>query len=771
MKKCFKKLLVTVMAFSLVVPAVVAPEAEAAKKPVSVTKKVTVNVGKTKKVKVTTKKKVKKTTWTLDKKGEKVVKLSKKTKKNVTIKGKKAGKGTLTAKVKVGKKTYKLKTKITVKKVVVDNTPTPAPATTKPTEKPTVAPATPTPTPTPIPTFRALNKSYKNIAEIPAQEYDVFPTTPPSPKVDAATAVAYDVDFEDVEVGTTTQDAITGAGIKGAVLRGCDDSSQTGTDKLEVVDGSTLTYAEDDATTNETKVLRCYRQVKTWQGPMFDLTEELDEGCTYTFSADVYSPGTDVMGSYQLQTTEDTAATFGNFGPNSNSITKIVKGEWQHVDFTISIPDDKYYYALYFESYNGGSNADIYVDNIKLTKTVETSRQEGLTALKDVYGDIFDVVGVGAGVDSLFGKSGSEFITSQYNAYTPGNEMKVDALLGSTASVITVEEAKALGYVIPDNYCNYEDNKKGDDFVVPDIDFTAVDQILKTCHDKGLKLRGHTLLWHEQTPAYFFQASYRTASAAKYRTTKEVMDTRLEFYIKTVMTHILESEYSDCLYAYDVVNEYLHSKNAASNAKPTFWGEIYGISDDGFAGQNGVSLRPSFVKDAFKYTDEMLKKYNRKDVKLFYNDFNCYQYPEDIVLLTDFINEDGVICDGIGMQSHLDITNAFHSAHNYAKALECFRLNANNLEIHITELDATMQSTETNILTDEHQAAFYDQIMNAILTNKKNGGNITGFIIWSLYDGVSWRNLQFPCIFSGLFAPKSAYYAVIDAKERYWDAE
>ena len=147
---------------------------------------------------------------------------------------------------------------------------------------------------------------------------------------------------------------------------------------------------------------------------------------------------------------------------------------------------------------------------------------------------------------------------------------------------------------------------------------------------------------------------------------------------------------------------------------------------------------------------EVLKQYN-PNVKLIYNDYNCYQNPENIIHLVDYINSDGKVCDGIGMQSHLDITDSFHSATNYAKALEYFRLNCPDLEIQITELDATMVSTEDKPLTDEDQAAYYDQIMNAILTNKKNGGNITALIIWSLYDGVSWRPAKFPCLFNGLY--------------------
>ena len=119
------------------------------------------------------------------------------------------------------------------------------------------------------------------------------------------------------------------------------------------------------------------------------------------------------------------------------------------------------------------------------------------------------------------------------------------------------------------------------------------------------------------------------------------------------MKHVLTSEYADCLYAYDVVNEYLHSANAASNAKPTYWGSIYGTPTDKV--KSGVSLRPKYVKEAFQFAHEMLVQYNKTNIKLFYNDYNCYQYPEDIVHLTDFINEDKKICDGIGMQAHLDI--------------------------------------------------------------------------------------------------------------------
>lgn len=796
MKRQVKRLIVSAVALSLLVPAISAPETQAASKPKLSKKSVSVKVGKTKKITVkgVKAKKIKKTTWSV--KSKKIAALSKKKKNSVTIKGKKAGKTTLTAKIKVGKKTYKKTCKIQVSKASVIPASNGNDANKTPTAKPTAtatatatAPSTagtPTPTPTAVPTLRALTTDYKNATAPQQQSADVFPTTPPSPQVDPSTAVGYDVDFEDVEVGIRTQDAIEGEGIKGAVLRGCE--GDTANDYLEVVDGSTV-LDENDAATNTTNVLHCYRAVKTWQGPMFNLTEYLDEGCTYTLEADVFSLTADLWASYQLQTTEDTAVGYGQLTGDSQSNPRIAAGEWKHVSYTVSIPDDKYYYALYFESYNGQKLDDIYLDNIKLTKTKANNRDTSIASLKETYQDVFDIVGVGAGTDSLFGESASEFIASQYNAYTPGNEMKPDAILSSSMTALTLEEAKEKGYYIPDDYASYSENrnKAGQgDVVVPELNFANVDQILQVCHEKGLKLRGHTLCWHEQTPAFFFTQNFRVAIGSKDKTTgdykyqasKEVMDSRQEFFVKTVLNYVLKKDLelaggdkSKCVvYGYDAVNEYLHSSTADSNTKPTYWGTIYDTTvDNGYMAKTGVTYYPSYVKDTFKWAHEVLVENDRTDVKLFYNDYNCYQYPEDIVHLVDYINSDGKICDGIGMQAHLDISQSFHSADNFAKALACFQENAPEVEVQITELDATMESTADNVKTDEDQAAYYDQIMGTILQNKKNGGNITGITIWSLYDGVSWRSGKYPCIFSGLYAPKSAFYAVIGAKATYWD--
>lgn len=118
-----------------------------AKKPKLSRTKVSVTVGKTKRVTV---KNAKKVTWKVTKKAAKIVKLTKKSKKGATIKGLKKGTAKISVQMKNGKK--KVKKTITVKvssakKVVV--TAQPAKTTNKPTTTSTTEPsATPTATPT-----------------------------------------------------------------------------------------------------------------------------------------------------------------------------------------------------------------------------------------------------------------------------------------------------------------------------------------------------------------------------------------------------------------------------------------------------------------------------------------------------------------------------------------------------------------------------------------------------------------------------------------------
>ena len=152
-------------------------------------------------------------------------------------------------------------------------------------------------------------------------------------------------------------------------------------------------------------------------------------------------------------------------------------------------------------------------------------------------------------------------------------------------------------------------------------------------------MRAHTLVWHSQTPSWFFTKNYDGSKVV----TPAVMDARLDFYIHNVMGHVMDKEKAltgsagSIVYAWDVVNEYLH--------RPSFaffktWTSVYG----------DMGNSPSYVKKAFEIAYDMLKNYQATDkVTLFYNDYNTYFGVKDTLNLVEFINkcETAKICGGI----------------------------------------------------------------------------------------------------------------------------
>lgn len=165
---------------ALLVPQMSGVSADAkAKKPKLSRTKVSVTVGKTKKVTV---KNAKKVTWKVTKKAAKIVKLTKKSKKGATIKGKKKGTAKISVQMKNGKK--KVKKTITVKvssakKVVV--TAEPAKTTNKPTNGSTNGPTKePVKEPTATPTATSTTEPSATPTATPTEEPPAEPTATPT---------------------------------------------------------------------------------------------------------------------------------------------------------------------------------------------------------------------------------------------------------------------------------------------------------------------------------------------------------------------------------------------------------------------------------------------------------------------------------------------------------------------------------------------------------------------------------------------------------------
>lgn len=354
----------------------------------------------------------------------------------------------------------------------------------------------------------------------------------------------------------------------------------------------------------------------------------------------------------------------------------------------------------------------------------KTETKAANQTLLNTYGSVLGRSGNCVTLNQLKDPATLSHIKSQYNSITLENEMKPDAMLGWQPSLISQNAARNLGYYIPSSM---------QDTYVPKINFDTIDQVLKICYENGIGVRAHTLVWHSQTPDWFFRVGYST----NYGYVSEAqMNQRMEYYIKTVMNHVYTSKYGSVVYSWDVVNEYLH-------AIPSGWSKIYG----------NCGNKPAFVKRAFQYAYDCISYFKLTDsVSLMYNDFNTYMEVDDIITMIRYINSEKKICNGVGMQSHLGTT--FPSVSYYTAALQAF-VNA-GFEVQITELDVTNKS-------DADQAGYLYDLMKNVLRIKKAGGKITGLTWWGISDQVTWIKGEKPLLFSYLNVPKSSYYNVLQA--------
>lgn len=435
---------------------------------------------------------------------------------------------------------------------------------------------------------------------------------------------------------------------------------------------------------------------------------------------------------------QDTAFKFYDAG-GKELFVKYNANNWGYDDFEITKSGSGSIKTIGVMSQSFSTyTATIY--NVRIT-TSSGSSGSGSTGgtvtagtLKGAMSGTFGKVGNAVNLSDLRNANTLNIIKNDFNSITMENEMKPDAVLGYSPTLISTSTAKSRGYIIPDGYT---------ESTVPELNFSNIDEVLKIASQNGLSVRVHTMVWHQQTPSWFFKYDYNSNYSYCNAGT---MDKRLEYYVKNIVAHICGGQYKDAVYAYDVVNEYFHNSDNGSKSN---WTQVYG--------EEGT--RPSYVKKAFRYAHDSLNYYNmRGRVKLFYNDYNTYLISDDIVSMIKFVNEGGKICDGVGMQSHLDVH--WPDANYIGSTIDKFK-NA-GFEIQITELDATINAMQSGY-TLQDQANYYYSIIKMLKEKKQGGANITGVTFWGLSDQVSWRASGQPLLFSQLGVKKPAYDAVINA--------
>lgn len=264
-------------------------------------------------------------------------------------------------------------------------------------------------------------------------------------------------------------------------------------------------------------------------------------------------------------------------------------------------------------------------------------------------------------------------------------------------------------------------------------DFTAADQFVSFGESHDMFMVGHTLVWHNQTPAWFFtdETGEPNSPAAQ---------------LEVMRAHIAKvaGRYAGRLHAWDVVNEVIADDGSY---RPTTWVEGVGGGDE-------------LVKHAFKYAEKYAP-----DTELYYNDFNAWR-PEKrdgIVRMVQMLQREGIRIDGVGIQGHWGLN--FPKNEYITAAIDAFA--ALGIKVMITELDLDVlpltkegqiigqgmmhpqfQLEEFETYLDPYQAGLPPDV-EALFTRRyvelfrlfyDRRDKIDRVTLWGVHDGSSWKN-------------------------------
>ncbi|HET6529111.1 MAG TPA: endo-1,4-beta-xylanase [Actinoplanes sp.] len=284
--------------------------------------------------------------------------------------------------------------------------------------------------------------------------------------------------------------------------------------------------------------------------------------------------------------------------------------------------------------------------------------------------------------------------------------------------------AREFNSVSPENQMKWE-------FIHPErnrYNFGPADAIVKFARQKGQVVRGHTLLWHSQNPAWLNEGTFTRAELRRI----------LKDHIFTVV-----GRYRGKIHQWDVANE-IFNENGEYRQENIFIRE----------------LGPGIVADAFRWA-------HRADPKaqLFLNDYGV-DWPGTKVdayeALARQLLADRVPLHGFASQAHLSMR--YGAPDQLRGVLQ--RFDDLGLYTAITELDVRMDLPESGVPTAEQlqtQALYYKTVLDACLAVT----DCNSFTIWGFTDKYSWVPVFFPAegaatVMWDDFTPKPAYYALRD---------
>lgn len=328
-------------------------------------------------------------------------------------------------------------------------------------------------------------------------------------------------------------------------------------------------------------------------------------------------------------------------------------------------------------------------------------------SLHEAYQGIFNI---GAAVSTRTIRREGEFIAEQYNSLTAENQMKFEEI-----------HPEELRY-----------------------DFEAADEIAEFAQKNGMALRGHTLVWHNQTPDWVFEDADGAPAS------REAVLERLRSHAHAVM-----GRYQGKIHAWDVVNEAIEDKSD-TYLRETKW--LHTAGED-------------YLEQAFRIAHEA-----DPSALLFYNDYNETDpvKRDKIHRLVRSLLDAGAPVHGIGMQGHWNLYGP--PIEEIREAIELYA--SLGVRLHITELDISsfrFDDRRVDLLkpTDEMEELLtrrYDEIFGLFREYRSAIDSVT---FWGAADSHTWLDgfpvrgrLNWPLPFDRELKPKSAFWRILEHSGR-----
>ena len=255
-------------------------------------------------------------------------------------------------------------------------------------------------------------------------------------------------------------------------------------------------------------------------------------------------------------------------------------------------------------------------------------------------------------------------------------------------------------------------------------DFAAADRLVRFARRHGQSVYGHTLIWHNQLPAWLTEGEFTKAELARI----------MRRHIFAVVGH-----FRGKVRAWDVVNEAIDDNG---QWRDTIFYRAFG---------------PEYVAMALRWARQA-----DPHVKLFLNDYNIEGINAKSTVYYELAKElrrRHVPLDGIGIQGHLSLMYDFPG-----QVTENLRRFARlGLEPAFTEVDVRIP-----LPASEEELARQADWFGRLLDSCRAVRPCRTFTVWGFTDRYSWVPSVFPgegaaTPFDENYRPKPAWFAIRDA--------